>query len=241
MSLLSRVSRPIVLVASAVLLNACTTTDTDDYNTCALGVGFVGLGIGLASSGTGAVLAGTAGGGIVGYLLCDEEPPLPEEREVVPLVIPVPEDRIDPDGDDDGDGVRNRTDECPGTPPGVEVDYKGCAKPLVFDSASLGFEFDSVALPADAADVLAPAVAFIDGVPDAQFEIAGHTDSQGSDAYNQRLSERRAGAVFDQLVALGVPAERMTVVGYGESRPTSSNETESGRARNRRVEISLVE
>lgn len=71
-------------------------------------------------------------------------------------------------------------------------------------------------------------------------EVAGHTDSVGTDAYNQALSERRANSVAGYLGSHGVMNQRMIVVGAGESRPVASNETESGRAQNRRVEITLV-
>lgn len=71
-------------------------------------------------------------------------------------------------------------------------------------------------------------------------EVAGHTDSVGSEQYNQALSERRARAVADYLVARGVNRERLIIVGAGESRPVASNETESGRAENRRVEVTVV-
>lgn len=71
-------------------------------------------------------------------------------------------------------------------------------------------------------------------------EVAGHTDSVGSDAYNQALSERRASAVAGYLGSRGVMQQRMIIVGAGESRPVASNNTEAGRAQNRRVEITLV-
>jgi outer membrane protein OmpA-like peptidoglycan-associated protein len=71
-------------------------------------------------------------------------------------------------------------------------------------------------------------------------EVAGHTDSVGSDTYNQALSERRANAVAGFLGSRGVMQQRMIVVGAGESRPVASNNTEVGRAQNRRVEITLV-
>ncbi len=71
-------------------------------------------------------------------------------------------------------------------------------------------------------------------------EVAGHTDSKGTDAYNQQLSERRAGAVAAYLGSHGIMSQRMITVGAGESRPVASNETDSGRAQNRRVEITLV-
>lgn len=71
-------------------------------------------------------------------------------------------------------------------------------------------------------------------------EVAGHTDSVGSDSYNQQLSQRRAEAVANYLNSRGVMRDRMITVGAGETRPISSNDTEQGRAANRRVEITLV-
>ena len=69
--------------------------------------------------------------------------------------------------------------------------------------------------------------------------VEGHTDSVGSDHYNQGLSERRAKTVRDYIVSKGVPASRITTRGYGESKPVASNATEAGRAENRRVEVLL--
>lgn len=71
-------------------------------------------------------------------------------------------------------------------------------------------------------------------------EVAGHTDSKGTDAYNQGLSERRAASVGNYLMAKGLMRDRFILVGAGESRPVASNDTEAGRAQNRRVEITLV-
>ena len=71
-------------------------------------------------------------------------------------------------------------------------------------------------------------------------DVLGHTDSTGSDAYNQALSERRAGAVADYLTSRGVARARMGIRGYGESAPIASNDSEMGRAQNRRVEIKVV-
>jgi len=70
--------------------------------------------------------------------------------------------------------------------------------------------------------------------------VAGHTDSVGSDSYNQRLSEHRALSVKDYLALRGVAPQRLTAVGYGESRPLASNSTVEGRAANRRVELDLI-
>jgi len=71
-------------------------------------------------------------------------------------------------------------------------------------------------------------------------EIAGHTDSVGSDEYNQVLSEKRAAAVKDFLVSEGCNADRLVTVGYGRSKPVESNESDEGRAKNRRVELRFV-
>lgn len=235
-----RITNVVAAIALVSTLGACTTTTTDNYNECAIAWGAMGLGVGLLSSGTGVVVAGAAGGAGLGYLICGEEPPKVKTPRVVPVTVasaPEPE----PIGDSDSDGVFDDRDECPGTPAGVEVDYKGCAKPLVFDSRVLQFEFNKANLPADAADILAPVLKALEAYPESKFEVAGHTDAVGSDAYNLELSTRRATAVQQKLIAMGVSAQRLTAVGYGEAMPISTNETESGRARNRRVEVRLMD
>ena len=73
--------------------------------------------------------------------------------------------------------------------------------------------------------------------PNAAIEIAGHTDSEGEDAANQTLSERRAQAVLDYFVKAGLPADRFTAVGYGSTKPVASNDTDDGKAQNRRIEF----
>lgn len=230
-------NKAMVAVLMSATLGACTTTNTDDYNLCALGYGVAGLGIGLASSGTGVVVAGAVGGGVLGYAICDQAPPVREEPAVVPIAVAnAPEI-----GDSDADGVRDDRDECANTPAGVEVDYKGCAKPLVFTSKVLNFEFDSAVLPVNAPDMLSSALEVIKQYPAVRFSVSGHTDSEGSDAYNQALSERRAAAVKAFFVDRGINPERLVVQAFGESQPLSSNETEGGRARNRRVEVRLMD
>ncbi|MBO9498791.1 MAG: OmpA family protein [Novosphingobium sp.] len=76
--------------------------------------------------------------------------------------------------------------------------------------------------------------------PDSLIDVMGHTDSTGSDAYNQDLSKRRADAVADYLVLRGVSRARIATIGYGERYPVADNATEEGRARNRRVEIKIT-
>jgi len=76
--------------------------------------------------------------------------------------------------------------------------------------------------------------------PDTFIRVEGHTDSQGSEAYNMDLSKRRANAVKNLLAQRGVAESRVEVVGYGETMPVATNETEAGRQKNRRVEIKIA-
>jgi len=76
--------------------------------------------------------------------------------------------------------------------------------------------------------------------PDSLVDVYGHTDSTGSDSYNQTLSENRARTVMNYLISQGVPAARLRSQGFGETMPVASNDTPEGRARNRRVEIKIV-
>ena len=75
--------------------------------------------------------------------------------------------------------------------------------------------------------------------PKANFIIEGHTDSTGSEGFNQKLSEKRANAVHDYLVANGISDDRLSTVGYGETRPIDDNKTRAGRSNNRRVDVIL--
>ena len=76
--------------------------------------------------------------------------------------------------------------------------------------------------------------------PDLRIEVGGHTDSRGSDALNLRLSQRRAESVLEYLAQAGVSRSRLSAVGYGEARPVASNDNETGRALNRRVEFVVL-
>jgi len=99
------------------------------------------------------------------------------------------------------------------------------------------FDFNKATLtPAGKAKV-ADAAKVLKDNPTVHVEVGGHTDSIGSDAYNQGLSERRARTVADELGRDGISASRLTVRGYGERKPVADNKTDAGRARNRRVEL----
>jgi outer membrane protein OmpA-like peptidoglycan-associated protein len=105
----------------------------------------------------------------------------------------------------------------------------------------LQFASDSAVLTPGAQNRLAPLAAFMAKQPEARIQIAGHTDSQGADSYNQNLSAQRAASVGTYLVSTGVTADRINSVGFGESVPLSSNDTAAGRAINRRVEVTILD
>jgi len=111
-------------------------------------------------------------------------------------------------------------------------------KPVCIEGTN--FEFDSAKLRSDAIKKLDEVVSFAAKYKDAQLESAGHTCNIGTDAYNQQLSERRAASVKAYLVKKGVAAERITSVGYGETKPMADNNTRAGRELNRRVEVCTV-
>jgi outer membrane protein OmpA-like peptidoglycan-associated protein/outer membrane protein W len=138
--------------------------------------------------------------------------------------------------DSDGDGVPDYLDKCPGTPPGLKVDANGCEiEELVLKGVN--FETASAKLTADSAGVLDGVVAILKMRPNARAEIHGYTDSVGSDAYNQKLSERRATSVMEYLVDHGIPASGLTARGFGKADPVANNATAAGRAQNRRVTV----
>ena len=124
------------------------------------------------------------------------------------------------DLDDDGDGVNNCDDKCPGSQAGQTIGPDGCPVPVSIDLKGVNFDFDKSTLRPDAVAILNEAVEILKRYPELRVEVAGHTDLCGTDAYNQSLSERRAKAVYDYLTGNGVDGGRLAgPVGYGESRP----------------------
>lgn len=99
------------------------------------------------------------------------------------------------------------------------------------------FNFDSSTLTAESYSPLDEAVKILKGQNNLTFVIEGHTDNVGADAYNLNLSKARAKTVMDYFVSKGIPSSRISSVGYGETKPIASNDTEEGMAKNRRVEI----
>lgn len=124
------------------------------------------------------------------------------------------------DLDDDGDGVNNCNDKCPGSQPGQTIGPDGCPVPVSIDLKGVNFDFDKATLRPDAIAILNEAAEILKRYPDLKVEVAGHTDLCGKDTYNQTLSEKRAKAVYDYLTSNGVDASRLAgPIGYGESRP----------------------
>jgi outer membrane protein OmpA-like peptidoglycan-associated protein len=115
--------------------------------------------------------------------------------------------------------------------------------PKVIDKMTLQvfFDFDKDILTEADLKELPKAVAFVKKYPGAKIRLDGYTDSIGTDAYNMKLSERRATAVKNYLIKeAGVSSSKITAVGHGEADPVADNKTEEGRAKNRRVEISIL-
>ena len=111
-----------------------------------------------------------------------------------------------------------------------------CIEETVTIDLNLEFDTDSSALRPEHYSEIGRVVQFLREYPTANAVIEGHTDSDGSEAYNQALSERRAESVRRYLVAeAGIAAQRLSAVGYGETRPVASNETAAGKQENRRV------
>jgi len=121
---------------------------------------------------------------------------------------------------------------------GIEVERQG--NDIVLNMPdNITFDTDSATIKSRAYTPLRDLSNTLSQFDQTQITVAGHTDSRGSDAHNQRLSERRAYSVRNYLIDQGVAANRMQAIGYGETRPIANNSTDEGRARNRRVEITL--
>ena len=101
------------------------------------------------------------------------------------------------------------------------------------------FAFDKSSLTPSAQGQLDSLMSKLQGADVVSIKVIGHTDSKGSDAYNQALSDRRASAVADYLLSRGLAADKLTSEGRGEREPVADNETDAGRAKNRRVELHI--
>jgi outer membrane protein OmpA-like peptidoglycan-associated protein len=218
------------LLLAAGLLTGCSTYQRGDLPMCAAIGGVTGGALGAIESST---MAGSIGlaGAVLSTAYCWVH------------------------GDADGDGVVNKTDKCPDTPKGTPVDEVGCPvevyliekvvevaavdEVVVIDN--LHFAFGSANLTVADKSVLDLVAARLGKeAPNAKLSLLGFTDSVGSAAYNLKLSERRAMAVANYLVAAGVPQANIVAVGgMGEADPVADNATAEGRAMNRRVVIAI--
>lgn len=160
-------------------------------------------------------------------------------------------------GDDDGDGVANKFDKCPGTPSGTVVDGSGCtlkAAPSVIREKIIVTEADKKVVNEAIRDLefdLGKATIRSKSYPtlnrvaallvekNFSLKLAGHTDNTGSMALNLRLSKDRAESIKAYLVSQGANASRIEATGYGPNQPIATNKTAAGRQKNRRVEFSL--
>jgi outer membrane protein OmpA-like peptidoglycan-associated protein len=155
--------------------------------------------------------------------------------------------------DSDGDGIPDGIDLCAATPPNAKVDATGC--PIMVSEKeielldtgmitvrNINFKTGMWDIPAEAYPVLDEIGRILVQWPDLRIEIGGHADSRGGDAYNLELSDKRANAVRNYLLARfpEIKPEQYTARGYGEAQPVASNDTVEGRAKNRRVEFKVL-
>ena len=234
MSVRARTVIPVLLLASLVSGCATHSDGTAPLNQrtwpiCSVIGGLVGGGLGAIESG-GWAAGGAALGLLSGGLICYAQ-----------------------DGDEDGDSVFDRRDHCPDTPANTAVDNRGCpipqyppsVKPVepssevitLSDQGDVLFAFDSAELTPAAHEQLMALMDKLKSADVLSIKVVGHTDSQGSDAYNQGLSERRASSVAAFLLNQGLAPDKLTSQGMGESQPVADNASEEGRAKNRRVEL----
>jgi Outer membrane protein and related peptidoglycan-associated (lipo)proteins len=149
-------------------------------------------------------------------------------------------------------GVNLCDNKCPNLPEGTIVGPDGCPQKVVIDLRGVNFKFDrpkkgetdiskSLAEPsADSISVLNQAVDTLQRYPQVHVTVAGYTDSVGTDAYNQGLSERRASIVYNYLTSHGIDASRLEgPIGHGKNDPIGDNATDAGRAQNRRTELQV--
>lgn len=146
--------------------------------------------------------------------------------------------------DSDGDGVPDYKDECP-LVPGLK-NNKGCPEVKreirqLLQKAMQGIEFET-----GKSTIKSKSFPLLDQIANIFIEnsnyiieVQGHTDNTGKAESNKTLSDKRAHAVMDYMIKKGVPAERMTAVGYGQEQPIADNNTKAGRAKNRRVEFKI--
>ena len=139
-----------------------------------------------------------------------------------------------------GDKMDKQAKEIKETLPGAEVERVGEGIKVTLNENTVNFDFNSANLTTLAKSNLDKLVTVLKNNPDTNINIYGHTDSIGTDAVNLRISSQRAAAVKNYFVANGISASRIFTEGLGKSSPIASNDTDAGRAKNRRVEFAIT-
>lgn len=134
--------------------------------------------------------------------------------------------------DDDQDGVINKLDKCPNTTKGVKVNADGCVETI---NLNINFDNNSADIKNTYNEKLVSFAKIMQENKNLTAVIEAHTDSKGSDSYNQNLSERRAISVVNALKKYNINSSRLKAIGYGETQPIATNENEDGKSLNRRV------
>jgi OOP family OmpA-OmpF porin len=245
---MTRFVRFSIIAFAAVALVGCASGGMEEFKSrpgmifCPL-LGVVAGGAiaaGAFDGDDGAMAAGAAVGAAVGYLMCREEERAPAPK---PRPKPKPKPKPKPCVDSDGDGVCDDKDECPSTPAGVKVNAVGCPEvgETLVSLQGINFDHDKSTIRPDMVSILSTATTELNDAPSVHARVEGHTDSDGSDAYNLKLSQRRAQAVVDYLVSRGIDGSRLSPVGYGEGAPVAPNDTPENKYKNRRVDLVVTE
>jgi len=141
------------------------------------------------------------------------------------------------DADTDKDGILNADDICPSTPLNTKVNSDGCPQTVPLN---INFENNSDKIKAESQEQIQKYADFLQKYSNYSAKIIGYTDSRGKASYNQKLSEKRAAAVVNDLKSKGVSSNQLTSEGAGEANPVADNATAEGRAQNRRIEAELT-
>ncbi|WP_269618902.1 OmpA family protein [Zhongshania sp. BJYM1] len=142
--------------------------------------------------------------------------------------------------DSDNDGVKNGDDQCPRTAAGARVMRNGCSAKQSVGLESIWFDYGTADISNEAHEQLAHVAEVLMLKPKYRLALQGHSDSSGSSDVNYRLSRIRANAVKNQLMALGVTSDRIDIEAYGDTMPIADNNTDEGRAKNRRVALRVI-